>query len=138
FTVFDPEVAQIFGVRTEWIDTLFALMLAGVVITSMQVIGVTLIAAAIVIPAVVARLLTDSFHRMIGLAGFIGTACGVIGLYSSYYLDVSSGATIVLVQAGLFCAVLAGVQLHRRWMVRGNLSARRALRPIPDERELLD
>ncbi len=65
FTTFDPEVAKAYGVRTEWMDTLFALLLAAAIIASMQVLGVTLIAAALVVPAITARLLTDSFHRMI-------------------------------------------------------------------------
>lgn len=52
-------------VKTEWIDTLFALMLTAALIASMQIMGVTLIAAAPVIPAISARLLTDSFNRVI-------------------------------------------------------------------------
>ena len=62
FTTFDSEVAQVYGVKTEWVDTLFALMLAAALIASMQILGVTLIAAALVIPAITARLLTDSFN----------------------------------------------------------------------------
>lgn len=41
FTTFDAEVAQVYGVRTEWIDTLFALILAAALIASMQILGVT-------------------------------------------------------------------------------------------------
>ena len=74
FTTFDSEVAQVYGVRTEWIDTLFALLLAAAIIASMQILGVTLIAAALVIPAITARLLTDSFNRMLLLSTAIGAA----------------------------------------------------------------
>jgi hypothetical protein len=66
-------------VRTEWIDTLFALLLAAAIIASMQILGVTLIAAALVIPAITARLLTDSFSRMMLLPMVIGGFCGVAG-----------------------------------------------------------
>lgn len=107
FTTFDAEVAHVYGVRTEWIDTLFALMLAAAIIVSMQVLGVTLIAAALVIPAITARLLTDSFHRMMLLSTVIGAAGGVVGMYLSYYADVASGATIVLLQSSVFGIVLA-------------------------------
>ena len=51
FATFDPDVAQFYGVPTGWVDTLFSLMLAGTVVVSMQVIGVTMIAAAVVIGA---------------------------------------------------------------------------------------
>ena len=107
FTTFDSEVARVYGVRTEWMDTLFALMLAAAIIASMQVLGVTLIAAALVIPAITARLLTDSFNRMVLLSTTIGAASGVLGMYLSYYVDVASGATIVLLQSSIFAIVLA-------------------------------
>lgn len=106
FTTFDAEVAQVYGVKTEWIDTIFSLLLAASLIVSMQVLGVTLIAAALVIPAITARLLTDSFNQMTILSILIGALTAVTGMYLSYYIDVASGATIVLVQAILFFAVL--------------------------------
>ncbi len=107
FTTFDAEVARVYGVRTEWIDTLFALMLAAAIIATMQVLGVTLIAAALIIPAITARLLTDSFHRMVIYSTLLGAASGVLGMFLSYYMDVASGATIVLLQAAVFGIVLA-------------------------------
>lgn len=102
FTTFNAEVAQVYGVKTEWVDTLFSLALAAALIASMQILGVTLIAAALVIPAIIARLLTDSFNRMIILSTMIGMTTSLIGMYLSYYIDVASGATIVLVQATIF------------------------------------
>jgi manganese/iron transport system permease protein/iron/zinc/copper transport system permease protein len=107
FTTFDAEVAQVYGVRTQWVDTLFALALAAAIIASMQVLGVTLIAAALVIPAITARLLTDSFGRMMIYAVAIGVACGALGMYLSFYVDIASGATIVLLQAATFGVALA-------------------------------
>ena len=106
FVTFDHEVARVYGVPTEWVDTLFALVLAATLIVSMQILGVTLIAAALVIPAITARLLTDSFNRMIIFSTFIGAVSGFIGMYLSYYVDVASGATIVLLQAFLFVIAL--------------------------------
>ena len=107
FTTFDSEVAQIYGVKTEWVDTTFSLILAAGLIVSMQILGVTLIAAALVIPAITARLLTDSFNRMVILSTFIGALTGIAGMYLSFYIDVASGATIVLVQATIFLAALS-------------------------------
>ena len=102
FTTFNADVAQVYGVRTEWVDTLFSLVLAAALIASMQILGVTLIAAALVIPAITARLMTDSFNRMIVLSTLIGMLTNLVGMYLSYYIDVASGATIVLVQAAIF------------------------------------
>ncbi len=106
FTTFNAEVAQVYGVKTEWVDTLFSLALAAALIASMQILGVTLIAAALVIPAITARLLTDSFNRMIVISTVIGMLTNLVGMYLSYYIDVASGATIVLVQATVFGASL--------------------------------
>jgi manganese/iron transport system permease protein/iron/zinc/copper transport system permease protein len=114
FTAFSPEVAQVYGVRTAWVDTLFALALAAALIASMQILGVTLIAAALVVPAITARLLTDSFGRMIVLSPLIGAATGLLGMYLSYYADAASGATIVLLQATVFGIVLAVMGWRRR------------------------
>ena len=102
FTTFDPDVAKYYGVPTGWVDTMFSLVLAATIVVSMQVLGVTMIAAAIVIPPVVARMLTDNFKNMILLSSGIGAFCGLGGIYLSFYLDISSGPSVVLFSAMLF------------------------------------
>ncbi|MEO7118392.1 MAG: metal ABC transporter permease [Candidatus Limnocylindrales bacterium] len=115
FMTFDPEVAPIYGINVGAVDSLFALAMAATIVASINVVGVTLIAATLVIPSTTARLLTDSFARMIVLSTAIGASSGAIGMYLSYWLDVSSGATIVLLEAGIFVAVFLGATLtHRR------------------------
>jgi manganese/iron transport system permease protein/iron/zinc/copper transport system permease protein len=105
FTTFDPEVADVSGVNVARMDALLMLVLATSILATMKVIGVVLIAAMLVIPPVVARMLTNSFARMLWLSVVIGAVCGFVGMYLSYHLDVSSGATIVLVGAALFTLV---------------------------------
>jgi len=116
FATFDPEVAEVSGVSTARIDALLMLVLALSIVATMQVLGVTLIAATLVIPATVARMLTNSFGRMLVLATAIGAVCGFVGMNLSYHLDVQSGPTIVLVGAALFAIVFAatGVSGRRR------------------------
>ncbi len=104
FSTFDEEVADVYGIPTRWVNSVFALLLAGVIIVSMQVMGVTLIAAALVIPASAARLLTHRFSALLWLASALGAGMSVLGMYASYYLDMASGATIVLVGTGMFLA----------------------------------
>jgi len=107
FTTFDPEVADVSGVNTARMDALLMLLLSVSILATMKVLGVVLIAAILVIPAVVARMLTNSFARMLWLSTLIGALCGFIGMIVSYHLDISSGATIVLVGAALFAVVFA-------------------------------
>ena len=105
FSTFDPEVAEVSGVATARIDALLTLVLAASILSTMTVLGVTLVAATLVIPAVVARMLTDSFGRMLVLATLIGALCGFVGMNLSYHLDIPSGPMIVLTGATLFAAV---------------------------------
>ena len=107
FSTFDPEVADVSGVPTARVDALLTLVLAAAILTTMNVLGVTLVAATLVIPAVVARMLTDSFARMLVLATIIGTVCGFVGMNLSYHLDIPSGPMIVLTGSALFAAVFA-------------------------------
>jgi manganese/iron transport system permease protein/iron/zinc/copper transport system permease protein len=102
FTTFDPEVATVSGVATGRAEALLMLVLTASILATMQVLGVILVSATLVIPPVVARLLTSSFPRMLLLSSAIGAASGFVGMNLSYHLDVSSGATIVLVSAALF------------------------------------
>jgi ABC-type Mn2+/Zn2+ transport system permease subunit len=102
FTLFDKDTAKAYGVRTERVENIFSLVLATVVIASMSAIGVTLLAAAIVAPAVTARMLTKHFQKMIVFSTVIGAITSFAGMYASFYLDSASGATIVLFGATAF------------------------------------
>ena len=113
FTTFDPEVADVSGVSTAREDALLMVVLAASILATMQVLGVTLIAATLVIPATVARMLTDSFARMLVWATAIGAVCGFVGMNLSYHLDVQSGPTIVLVGATLFAGAFAATHTRR-------------------------
>ena len=102
FSTFDQEVAEVYGIPTHWVNAAFALILAAVILVSMQVMGVTLIAAALVIPASAARLLTQRFDHLLWLASLIGAGVSLLGMYASYYLDLASGASIVLIGTAIF------------------------------------
>ncbi len=116
FVTFDSEVAEASGLPIGRIEMLFSLLLALSVIATIRVLGVTLIAAALVLPAAVARMLTNSFGRMLALSVLIGALCGFVGMYLSWYADVASGAFIVLTGAVLFTVVFAftGPRTRRR------------------------
>ena len=116
FVTFDPEVAEASGLPVARIDALLMLVLAASILATMNVMGVTLIAAALVVPAVVARMLTSSFVTMLWASAAIGAVCGFVGMNLSYHLDVASGPTIVLVGGVLFVAalVLTGLTGRRR------------------------
>ena len=107
FSTFDPDVAQVSGVRVTRIEAALMVILSLAILATLTVVGVTLVAAMLVIPAVIARMLTDSFGRMLAYSTVVGTICGLVGMYLSYYAGVPSGTMIVLVGAALFVVVLA-------------------------------
>ncbi|MEZ4561829.1 MAG: metal ABC transporter permease [Thermomicrobiales bacterium] len=129
FATFDPEIAPIYGVPTRWVDAAFALALAATIVVCMNVVGVTLIAAAIVIPPVSARLLTNSFGPLVLISTLVGAACGFFGMFVSYYWDVASGPAIILLAAAAFGAVFVLTGMRGR--------GRAATGPVVANREYL-
>jgi ABC-type Mn2+/Zn2+ transport system permease subunit len=123
FATFDPEVAEVSGVSTLRMDLLLALLLSAVITVCMSVLGVTLIAAMLVIPPVIGRLLTDSFHRMLWISVGVGTVCGFVGVYLSYYLDWASGPSVVLTGSVLFAGAYVVSSARRRRIPEAALDA---------------
>lgn len=119
FSTFDPEVAEVSGVRTGRVDLLLAVMLTATITATMNVLGVTMIAAMLVIPPVIGRLLSDSFGRMLGISVVVGTVCGFVGVYGSYYLDWSSGATVVLAAGSIFVLAFMWTSIRGRDLPAG-------------------
>jgi manganese/iron transport system permease protein/iron/zinc/copper transport system permease protein len=107
FATFDPDVADVSGVRVARTDAALMVILSLGILATLTVIGATLVAAMLVIPAVVARMLTHSFTRMLWLSTMIGALCGLVGMYASYYAEVPSGTMIVLTGAAVFVTALA-------------------------------
>ncbi len=105
FTTFDAEVAAASGLPTARIEALLMVVFAVSILVSMQVLGVMLIAAALVIPPTIARMLTHSFPKMLVYSTAIGAACGVVGMNVSYQLDIQSGPAVVIVAALAFLVV---------------------------------
>ncbi len=99
---FDPLLAHTLGKRPGVYRTVLLLLLAVTIVISLRTVGVGLVVALLVTPAATAYLLTRRLVRMMLVSALLGVASSVIGLYVSYYLDVSSGAAVVLVATGFF------------------------------------
>jgi len=121
---FDPVLAHTLGRRPELLRYVMLILLALTVVVSLQTVGVGLVAAMLVTPAATAYLLTRRLARMMAVAAAIGAACSVAGLYLSYYLNVASGAAVVLVATALF--LVAFIAAPRRGLISRRVAARRA------------
>ncbi len=104
FITFDQEMAQVTGVPARGIYYLLLGLIAITIVISIKVVGIILVSALLVIPPASAYQLTEDFNKMMLLAVLIGIASSLIGLFLSYWLDVASGATIVLTATTIFFA----------------------------------
>jgi ABC-type Mn2+/Zn2+ transport system permease subunit len=86
----------------ELLRNLMLALLALTVVVSLQTVGVSLAAAMLVTPAATAYLLTRRLLPMMWVSAAIGGLSSVMGLYLSYYLNIVSGATIVLTATAFF------------------------------------
>jgi len=99
---FDPVLAATLRLPAERLRMVLLVLLALTVVVSLQSVGIGLVTSMLVTPAATASLLTRRLPRMMALSALFGGLSGVIGLYASYYLDVVSGAAIVLTATAFF------------------------------------
>ncbi len=112
---FDPVFARTIRLPVSFFDSLLLVLIAITIVVSLQTVGVALMVAMLITPAATAYLLARRLPVMMGLAAFLASLAGIIGLYLSYYFSVASGAAIVLVSTGFFA--LAALFAPRRGLL---------------------
>lgn len=106
FYTFNPLGAQASGLPVKLIHFGLISAIALTIIASMQAVGVVLVISLLIGPASTAYLLVRELHQMMIVGGIFGAFSSVAGMYVSYYLNVPSGAAIVLVATAAFVIVL--------------------------------
>jgi manganese/iron transport system permease protein len=106
FYTFDPTGAQAMGLPVNVIYLGFMAAITLTIIASMQAVGVILVIALLIGPALTAYLMVKELHHMMGLGALIGVFVSLSGVYLSYYHNLPSGPAIVLVSSALFLLVL--------------------------------
>ncbi len=102
FITFDAEMAEVVGLPVTRLYYLLITLVALTVVLSIKVVGIILVSALIVAPAAAAQQLTDDFSRMMVLSVLIGLVASLGGLFLSYWLNIASGATMVLLATAIF------------------------------------
>jgi len=102
FISFNEELAEANGLNVKVLNNILIVMAAVTVSVSIRIIGVLLIGALMVIPVVSAMQYGFSFLRTLCLAIVFSLASVIIGLFLSYYLNLASGGTIVVLALVLF------------------------------------
>lgn len=126
-TSFDPAHAKAMGLSPDTVRYGLLILLSLTVVAGIQAVGVVLISALLITPAAAASLLTRSLPRMMAISAAIAEVSGIVGLYASYYLDVASGAAIVLACTTCFIVASAIRALRQN-------SASSVPEPLADER----
>jgi manganese transport system permease protein len=125
---FDPTHAHAIGLNPKVLGGLLLGLLALTVVVALQAVGVVLVVAMLIIPGATAYLLTDRFARMLVISPILAAACSIVGIYLSYYLDASSGGTVVLTMGAVFTLVYLFAPKHGVIGRRVAASARRRQR----------
>ena len=102
---FDPILATTLRLPTTFFRYLLLVLIAVTIVTALQVVGIALALAMFITPAAAASLLTRRLPSMMGIAAGIGAFSGIVGLYLSFYLNIASGAAVVLVATLLFLII---------------------------------
>ncbi|RZT58477.1 manganese transport system permease protein [Microcella alkaliphila] len=102
---FDPAHAHSIGLSPRRLSALLLGLLALTAVVGLQIVGVVLVVALLIIPGATARLLTDRIQRMLVIAPLIAAASSLVGVAASYYLDIASGGAVVVVNAIVFFTV---------------------------------
>ncbi|SDQ29707.1 metal ABC transporter permease [Leucobacter chromiiresistens] len=105
---FDPTHAHAIGLSPRRLGALLLGLLALTSVVALQVVGVILVVAMLIIPGATAYLLTDRFGRMLVIAPVLSASCSVVGIMVSFWLDASSGGLVILVQGVAFALAYLG------------------------------
>lgn len=112
--LFDPEFAQVMGIWTSFLDYVLLILVAMTVVVMIRAVGIILVLALLTAPAATAGLLVKSFRLRMVLAIVLGAVFCFAGLWLSYSLNISSGASIVILSGICYFAVYAVKSLYAR------------------------
>lgn len=119
---FDEESAKVSGINIKRLNMVFVLMTAITVVLSMKVVGIMLISALLILPPVTALQVAESFKVTIFVALVSAILSVISGILISFYLDLPTGAVIVIVNFGLFLMGIIYRKTRNLWTLGQNPS----------------
>ncbi len=99
---FDPRHAKTIGINVSFLHYLLLTCLSLAAVVGLQAVGIVLVVAMLITPGATAYLLTDKFDRLSIISVVSSIISSLLGIYLSYWLDISPGGSIVLVQTFIF------------------------------------
>ncbi len=114
YTTFSEEQAKVSGIPVEKLNYLFVVIAAIAVVISMQLVGILLTSSLIVVPNVTAILFSRGFKQTAILSMSFAVFSAIVGILSSYVLNVAPGGMIVLISIIIFGVSLGMKSLRAR------------------------
>ena len=114
YTTFSEEQAKVSGISVDKINYLFVVIAAITVVSSMQLVGILLTSSLIVVPNVTAILFSRGFKQTAILSMSFAVFSAIVGILSSYVLNVAPGGMIVLISIIIFGISLCIKSLRTR------------------------
>ena len=109
YVTFDETAAAVSGISVNWYNRVMVMLTAMVVVGAMQIMGVILVAAMLVVPVAGATQVSRSFTESIVVSVVLAELAVLLGIGVAYYGGVTAGGVIVLVSVGIYvCAVAVG------------------------------
>jgi zinc transport system permease protein len=113
YVTFDETQARAAGVKTWFFDYLISVLAGIVVIVAIPIVGVLLISALLVLPALISTQMAKSFRQTVILSPIMGVITVTLGLLISIIIDAAPGGTIVLTGLAILAAVFTGKRVKR-------------------------
>jgi zinc transport system permease protein len=95
--LFDEEYLVVLGINVRFYEYILFIMIAMAVVIMIKVVGIILVIALLTIPPAIAKLFSNRLERIMLVSILVGIVVSVLGLVFSYYFDIPSGATIIIV-----------------------------------------
>jgi zinc transport system permease protein len=106
YIAFDEEAARLTGIPVKWINVFFILLIATTITLSMRIVGVLLVSSLMVVPVSASFQMAKSFKQAVFLSVVISEVSVILGIFISYYLELASGGTIVLLSVFILLMVM--------------------------------
>lgn len=105
---FDEDFSKATGIHTNMYNMLLAALTSITVVLGMRMMGALLISSLVVMPAISAMRVCRRFLTVVITSAIISVACFVLGIYISYTMSTPTGASIVIINLGVFaiCAAI--------------------------------
>jgi zinc transport system permease protein len=109
YVTFDETAAAVSGISVNWYNRIMVMLTAMVVVGAMQIMGVILVAAMLVVPVAGAAQVSRSFNESLLVSVVLAELAVILGIGVSYYGKATAGGVIVLVAVAIYVvAVLLG------------------------------